>query len=67
MIDCCVSAFLQEKKKELYRVYVTDALKAQFKLNIRYADIFKPPEKRTAKEIISGISEKLNSLGGENE
>lgn len=50
-----------------FRVYVTDGLKVLGGLNIRYADLFKPEEKRTAEEIISGISERLNRLGGENE
>jgi hypothetical protein len=44
---------------------VTDGLKVLGGLNIRYADLFKPEEKRTAEEIISGISERLNRLGGE--
>lgn len=63
-IDFCISAFLEKRKEELYRIYVTDALKEYLKLNIRYADLFKPQETRTAKEIISGISEKLTRLGG---
>ena len=32
---------------------------------MRYADLFKPQEKRTAEEIIGGISTKLEELGGE--
>lgn len=63
-MDHCVSAFLERKKEELYRNYVTDALKVIGNLNIRYADLFKPEETRTAEEIISGISDKLNRLGG---
>lgn len=64
MIDHCVSAFLEYRKEELYRQYVTDALKVYFKLNIRYTDLFKPQETRTPEEIIDNISAKLNRLGG---
>ncbi len=46
---------------------MTDALKVLGGLNLRYADIFKPEEKRTADEIIGGISERLEKLGGNNE
>ena len=66
MIDHCVSAFLERKKEELFRVYVTDALKAAYHLNIRYADLFTPPETRTEEEIISSIRGKLRKLGGDN-
>ena len=59
--------YKQYERDWAYRVYVTDALKVLGGLNIRYADLFKPEEKRSAKEIISGISAKLNGLGGENE
>ena len=59
MIDHCVSAFLKSQKDELYRMYVTDALKAIGNLNIRYADYFKPQETRTADEIVNGIKKKL--------
>ncbi len=48
-----------------YRYYVTDALKSLGGLNIRFADLFKPPETRTADEIIGGIKDKLQKLGGE--
>lgn len=47
-----------------YRVYVTDSLKVIGGLNIRYADLFKPEEKRTAEEIIGNIKDGLNKLGG---
>lgn len=63
-MDFCISAFLDKRKEELYRIYVTDALKEYLHLNIRYADLFKPKETRTAEEIIGGISDKLTRLGG---
>lgn len=66
-MDHCVSAFLEYKKEELYRAYITDALKAMGNLNVRYMDYFKPIETRTADEIISGISGKLSNLGGNKE
>jgi hypothetical protein len=48
-----------------YRIYVTDALKEIGGLNIRFADLFKPEETRTAGEIIGGIRDKLQKMGGE--
>ena len=47
-----------------YRVYVTDSLKVIGGLNIRYADLFEPEEKRTEEEIIQNIKDGLNKLGG---
>ena len=69
VIDHCVSAFLEYKKDELYRVYVTDSLKHLARLDTRYADIIKdfgkPKETRTAEDIISGIRSKITELGGD--
>lgn len=59
VIDHCISAFLKLQRKELYQTYVTDALKVIGHLNMRFADVFKKPETRTAKEIINGIKDKL--------
>ena len=52
-------------RETAYRYYVTDALRIAGGLNIRFADLFKPEETRTADEIIGGISGKLQKLGGE--
>lgn len=59
--------YKQYERDWAYRVYVTDGLKVLGGLNIRYADLFKPEEKRTAEEIIGGISTKLEQLGGNKE
>ena len=55
----------QHQRDWAYRIYVTDSLKYLAGLNIRYADVFKPEETRTADEIIGGIKDKLRQLGGE--
>lgn len=65
VIDHCVSAFLEYKKEDAFRIYVTDALKAYFHLNQRYEDWFKPQDIRTSEEIITSIKDKLARLGGE--
>lgn len=44
---------------------MTDGLKVLGGLNIRYADLFKPDEERSADDIISGISGQLAKLGGD--
>lgn len=59
--------YKQYERDWAYRVYVTDGLKVLGGLNIRYADLFKPEEKRTAEDIIGNISGKLKKLGGKNE
>ena len=65
VIEHCVSALLERKKAEIYRVYVTDALRAAYKLDVRYADLWKPQETRTSEEIISTLKGKLAKLGSE--
>lgn len=55
----------QNRREWVYRIYVTDSLKHLAGLNIRYADVFKPEETRTADEIIDGIKDKLRQLGGD--
>jgi hypothetical protein len=55
----------QHQRDWTYRIYVTDSLKHLAGLNIRYADVFKPKETRTADEIIGGIKDKLRQLGGD--
>lgn len=59
--------YRQMADERIYRIYVTDALKAGLNLDRRYADIFKPEEKRSASEIIQTISGKLAELGGEDD
>lgn len=65
MIDHCVSAFLERKEWELYRIYMTDALKAKWELNYRYKSLFDPPETRTAAEVISHMKDKIRQVGGD--
>ena len=43
---------------------MTDGLKVLGGLNVRYADLFKPEEKRSAEDIKQSISAKLEKLGG---
>ena len=46
-----------------YRIYMSDGIRALSGQKIdRYADLFKPEEKRTPQEIITGIR---NKLGGD--
>lgn len=61
----CAARYKQMADERIYRIYVTDALKAAYGLDRRYADIFIPAETRTAQEIISNIFDKLEKAGGE--
>ena len=49
-------------RERAYRYYVTDALKCAYGLNVRYADLFKPEDTRTADEIITDMKSKLSEL-----
>lgn len=52
-------------RENSYRIYVTDVLKGAHGVNLRYADLFKPEDTRTADDIKKHISGKLAALGGE--
>ena len=68
-MDHCISAFSEKKKDELYRIYITDALKVIGHLDRRYADLVdfdRKVETRTSEEIIRDIKGKLGRIGGEN-
>lgn len=55
-------------EEKAYKIYVTDSLKAAYNLNARYVDFLepqKPEDTRTAEEIISDISAKLEALNKE--
>lgn len=60
-----VARIEEEKKATTYRFYVTDALYAIGKLNVRYSTLVTgKEEKRTEAEIVSGIRDKLAKLEG---
>jgi len=55
-----VARFKISQREEAYRIYITDAFKGYFGLNIRLYDILYPvEEERTPNEIIDGIRAKL--------
>lgn len=68
MIDYCISRFLEERKEEAFKNYVCDALQiisentANFNggkiMSMRFADLMKPPETRTAQQIIDEVIKK---------
>ena len=63
-----VTARYNKQQRELaYRIYVTDALKSRWGLNVRYYDFIdnKPEDSRTADEVVNNIRHKLTALGGE--
>lgn len=48
------------EREETYRIFVTDGLNALLGgKNMRYADLLKPKDNRTAEDIISNIKEKI--------
>ena len=54
-----------EGEARAFRVYVTDALKAAYNLNMRYYDVVCPREpgkERSAEEIISSIVSKIEGM-----
>lgn len=64
-----MKARIEEYQRELaYRIYITDSLKSQLGLKVRYIDIIKSEqviETRSEEEIISNISSKLKEIGGD--
>lgn len=65
----CAAKVHETDRDMVYRIYVTDTLKAILSrlgvnLNMRYYDALrlKPEETRTADEIISNITDKLRKL-----
>lgn len=53
------------QREEVYRIYVTDALKEFGKFERRYVDLFEPEvqDDRTADEVINRIKSGLQNLG----
>ncbi len=77
-----VESKIEEKEVEsAYRVFISEGIKILTKntgsdrerqiMNMNFAQYMekmkKPPETRTPEEIITGIKDKLNSLGGDTE
>lgn len=54
-------------REEVYRIYMTDAVKYMGNLNTRYIDYFKPIETRTPEDIIANIRAGLERIGGNGE
>ena len=75
MIDHCISAFLKRQDEKIYRIYVTDALKAMVEntsrfaggtvIKTRYCDLVdRTPKKETesAEQIVDRIRNGLKSI-----
>ena len=69
VIEHCISTFKALQEEKIYRVYVTDALRALLHGNdiARYYDLISPEEKKqeTAEEIKERIMSGLNAIGSE--
>jgi len=69
VIDHCISAYNLYTEEKIYRMYVTDVLRAG-KDYPRWIDLVeqaydRDENKETAEEIVSRLSERLDKLGGE--
>lgn len=70
MIDHCISAYNLYIEEKLYKVYITDCLRALVGGNPkRYCDIVESlykqeKETESAEDIIERLSKKLDALGG---
>ena len=64
MIDHCVAALKRQNEDKAYRIYITEALRALARMNVRYIDVInpKPEETRSSEEIILGIKEGLKKV-----
>lgn len=79
LIEHCVYVYNAKQERKLYEIYVTDRLKAindslasfygGSTTKDRYVDLFEsmrnvvPDDSRTAEQVISSISDKLERLG----
>lgn len=70
MIDHCISAYNLYTEEKIYKMYVTDVLRAGKDIP-RWIDLVEQSydndenNKETAEEIVSRLSEGLDKLGGE--
>lgn len=58
MIDHCISALRLKRRDEAWKTYIADSLYFQGRnkiLTVRYADLFKPQDKRSGDEIAADI------------
>lgn len=73
VIDSCIAFFTRRKKEQDFRDYVGNALYviAQNTSNmfggshmaIKYTDLYKPQDERSAEQVIGGIKDKLKRMG----
>ena len=70
VLDYVLKRYKAEQNDITFKIYVTDALKALARMNIRYWDIIdtspKKPE-RSSEEIINSICAQLEEIGGKEE
>ena len=61
VVEHCIAAFNSMQEERLYRIYVTDSLKALIKADKRYYDFIdrKPVKKRTYDEIMDEVWGKI--------
>lgn len=68
VIDCCISAFRAKQEDLIYRVYVTDLLRALTRADCaRYYDLIKPTKDdgQTVVETVNDIKDRLRGLNDE--
>ena len=73
-MDNCISVFHKEQQDKVYRIYVTDSLKAitentahyagGVSLRTRFIEILEPPkvDTRTEEEVVSSLMDKLRKV-----
>lgn len=67
VIEHCISAFRAKQEEKMFRVYVTDALRALCRSEgTRYWDMIKPNTgNKQDEEIVNEIKDKIRSLNDE--
>ena len=72
MVEYCAAKYVERQRDLLYRMYITDAIKARYDLNVRYYDLAFPDlqqeeteeeAERKAEEIKNRIKNGVNRLG----
>lgn len=68
MIEHCISAFRQKQEERIFRVYVTDCLKALCRSDgARFWDLIKPTkdEGQTEVETVNNIKDRMRGINDE--
>lgn len=65
MLDFCVNEYNKKQEELVYKIYITDSIRAYLDIDVRFYDLIsrEPKEERSADEIINSLKDGLSNLG----